>query len=125
MSNVSSHVYSCPVCNGRSFGFATKVWSSPVLPVRCAACGAMCFAPRSPGGVLLVTNSLLLLGAGIGAVYWHSFVPILLGGIFAAALWASRLHLQPLVSLSPEQSSRARSREGLGFLALVLYGLLQ
>jgi hypothetical protein len=95
------------------------------LPAKCRECGKFCFTPSSPGGVLLVLNTILLTAAGFLAAYLHSPVPLGMGAALALTLWMCRLHIQPLVALSDDQVSEARKREGFWLFVLVVLSALR
>jgi hypothetical protein len=118
-------MYPCPSCNRSSFGLAAKLWSWPALPAKCRECGKLCFTPSSPDGVLLVVNTVLLTLAGFFASLWHSPLPLAIGCAVAVALWMLRLHIQPLVALSPEQVAAARMAEGFWVIVLLVLSALR
>jgi|GEM_PF-4066884 len=124
-SNVSQHVYQCPNCSQKPFRFTAKLWTWPSLPAKCPECAKFCFTPNSPGGVLLVLNTVLLTAAGFLAAHLYSPVPLALGAALAVMLWMVRLHIQPLVALSNEQVSEARKREGFWLFVLIVLSALR
>lgn len=118
-------MYPCPSCGQESFRFAAKLWSWATLPAKCRECGKLCFTPNSPGGVLLVLNTVLLTVAGFLGAYLYSPVPLAIGAALAVTLWLFRLHIQPLVALTDEQVAEARKREGFWLLVLVVLSALR
>jgi hypothetical protein len=118
-------MYACSSCGRKSLRFPAKVWSWAALPAECRECKTLCFAPGSPGGLLLVLNALLLTLAGFAGIFWHSPIPVLVGVAVAVTVWVLRLHVQPFIALSPEQTAAARKREGFWLFAFVLFSWLQ
>ena len=125
ISDVEHHMYPCPNCSRKSFRFTAKLWSCAALPAKCRECGSLCFAPTSPGGVLLVFNTVFLAVSGLLAAHWHSAVPLAIGGTAAVILWMLRLHVQPLIALTADQAAAARKREGFWLFVFFLLIALQ
>lgn len=118
-------MYQCPRCSQKSFRFTAKLWSWMSLPAKCRECGGLCFTPNSPGGVLLVFNTLLVTAAGFLAAYLYSPVPLTIGAALAVTLWMLRLHIQPLVALTDDQVAQARKQEGFWLFVLVILSALR
>jgi hypothetical protein len=69
----------------------------------------------------MVMNTLLLTAAFFATIYWQSGIPLVMGVVFALALWMLQRHVQPLLALSAEQTARARKAHGWELLLAVLF----
>lgn len=118
-------MYPCPSCQQRTLGFSAKIWTTVALPVKCRGCGALCFAPGSPGGVLAVFNVVLLTASGFAASAWHTPWPLAAAAVVAVALWLLRLHAQPFLALTPAQAAAALKHEGFWLFVFIVLSLFQ
>ena len=117
--------YNCPHCNSSGIRFRQKWLSSAAFPIECSNCKKLCFAPSSRDGAVLVANCVLLTAAGFLAIALKTSIPVFAGILVAFALWFSRIHIQPLFRLSPEQVTRSRKANALDLIGLIVFSFFQ
>ena len=117
--------YNCPHCNSIGIRFRQKWLSSQTFPIECSTCKELSFAPSSRDGTVLVANCVLLTAAGFLAIALKTNIPVFAGILVAFTLWFSRIHIQPIFRLSPEQVARARKASALELIGLIVVSFIQ